>query len=57
MPLLSGIEGPRFEVNVIPHTRERTTFRSLECGARVNLEADMMARYAERLLGSVEVAK
>lgn len=42
--------GRRFEVNVIPHTRAVTTFRSLAPGSRVNLEVDMMARYVERIL-------
>jgi riboflavin synthase len=47
---VNAVEGSRFEVNVIPHTRQATTFRALAPGARVNLEVDMMARYAERLL-------
>jgi len=54
---VNAVQGSRFEVNVIAHTRAVTTFRSLAAGARVNLEADMMARYAERLLASPEVAK
>jgi len=39
-----------FSVNLIPHTLEVTTMKYLKLGARVNLEVDMMARYAERLL-------
>ena len=46
-----------FEVNVIPHTRAVTTLRNLRRGARVNIEVDMIARYAERLLAGPEVAK
>ena len=45
------VNGSRFEVNIIPHTREVTTLRNLEPGARVNLEVDMLARYVERMLG------
>ena len=41
----------RFGVNVIEHTRERTTFGALCAGDRLNLEIDMLARYAARLLG------
>ena len=41
-----------FSVNLIPHTLEVTTMKYLKRGARVNLEVDMMARYAERLLKS-----
>jgi riboflavin synthase len=47
---VNAVEGARFEVNVIPHTRQVTTFRNLGRGARVNLEVDMMARYVERIL-------
>ena len=48
---VNALNGTRFEVNVIPHTREVTTLRHLERGARVNLEVDMLARYVERMLG------
>ena len=40
----------RFRVNLIPHTRAVTTLGSLRPGAFVNVEVDLMARYAERLL-------
>jgi len=39
-----------FEVNLIPHTLERTTLGELAAGRRVNLEVDVVARYVERLL-------
>jgi riboflavin synthase len=39
-----------FDVNIIPHTGEVTTFGGLEVGARVNVEIDVIARYLERLL-------
>jgi riboflavin synthase len=45
----NAVEGSHFEINIIPHTLQATTFRHLVKGARVNLEVDMMARYAERL--------
>jgi riboflavin synthase len=47
---VNAIEGRRFEVNVIPHTRAVTTFGRLAAGGRVNLEVDMLARYVERML-------
>jgi riboflavin synthase len=47
---VNAVEGRLFEVNIIPHTREVTTFRSLTAGASVNLEVDMLARYVERML-------
>ncbi len=40
-----------FEVAVIPHTWEVTTLNRLKPAARVNLEADMLARYVARMLG------
>ncbi len=38
-----------FGVNIIPHTRQCTTFHQLKAGHRVNFEADMLARYVARL--------
>ena len=38
-----------FGVNIIPHTRQCTTFHRLRAGHRVNFEADMLARYVARL--------
>jgi riboflavin synthase len=42
--------GTRFGVNIIEHTRRETTFGALAIGQRVNLEFDLLARYAERIL-------
>jgi riboflavin synthase len=39
----------RFAVNLIPHSLAVTTLGSLVVGAKVNLEADLVARYVERL--------
>ena len=47
---VNAVEGGRFEINIIPHTRAVTTFGKLRAGDAVNLEIDMMARYAERIL-------
>ena len=38
-----------FAVALIPHTLEVTTLGRLEPGARVNLEADVLAKYVEKL--------
>ena len=43
-------EGAEFGVNLIPHTQQVTTLGPLEPGARVNLEIDVIARYAARLM-------
>jgi len=39
-----------FAVALIPHTLEATTLGDLGPGARVNLEADVLAKYVEKLL-------
>ena len=38
-----------FAVHIIPHTLKVTTLGRLAAGARVNVEVDLMARYAARL--------
>jgi riboflavin synthase len=49
---INQVTGPRFGVNLIPHTREVTTLGRLVTGTRVNLEIDQVARYVERLLAA-----
>lgn len=38
-----------FDVNIIPHTQQETTFGTAQVGDKVNLEIDMLARYVARL--------
>ena len=40
-----------FTVSILPQTRAATNLRGLSPGDRVNLEADVIAKYVERLLG------
>lgn len=47
---VNRVHGNEFSINLIPHTLEATMLSTLKAGAKVNLEADMLARYAERLL-------
>jgi len=47
---VNGVRGRRFDVNIVPHTRDNTLFRTYQIGTRVNLEVDIIARYLERLL-------
>lgn len=42
--------GCEISINLIPHTVQNTALGSLEAGARVNLEIDLIARYIERML-------
>lgn len=48
--VINGHDGTDFTINLIPHTLENTMLHAVKLGDRVNLEADMLARYAERLL-------
>jgi riboflavin synthase len=47
---VNEVSGDTFSVLIIPHTLTVTTLGALREGHRVNLEADVMARYAARLL-------
>lgn len=38
-----------FSINLIPHTLENTTLKSLTQGQKVNIEVDQIARYVERM--------
>jgi riboflavin synthase len=46
---VNAVNRERFSVLIIPHTLAVTTFAGLGVGDEVNLEVDMMARYAARL--------
>ncbi len=47
---VNNVEGNRFDVNIVPHTRQKTVFQYYQVGSRVNIEVDIIARYLERLL-------
>jgi riboflavin synthase len=49
---VNAVAGDRFEVAIIPHTLQKTTFGALTPGGRVNLEVDLIARYVARLLST-----
>jgi riboflavin synthase len=46
------VEGRRFNVWIIPHTYQVTTLQDRQTGDAVNLEYDLLAKYAEKLLTS-----
>ena len=46
---VNTVDGVRFSVLIIPHTLAVTTLSSWQAGSEVNLEVDLMARYAARL--------
>lgn len=47
---VNNVAEERFDVFLVPHTREKTSLDALPVGARVNLEVDVLARYVQRLL-------
>ena len=47
---VNEVAAERFSVNLVPHTLAATTLKELAAGSSVNLEVDLLARYAERLL-------
>jgi riboflavin synthase len=47
---VNNVDGDRFDVVLVPHTREKTSLDALPVGAKVNLEVDVLARYVARLL-------
>jgi len=54
---VNAVDGARFSVMLIPHTLEVTTWGQTTPGDRVNIEVDLMARYAERLFTGAEKAQ
>lgn len=46
---VNEVKDRQFSVNIIPHTLAHTNLGGLTAAARVNLEADTVARYVERL--------
>ncbi len=49
---VTAASGDRFTICLIPHTCAVTTLGALGPGAVVNLEADVLAKYVERLVAS-----
>ena len=47
---IAGLEDHAFDVALVPHTLTATTLGRIRPGDEVNLEADVLAKYVERLL-------
>lgn len=54
---VNAVSGADFELNIIPHTAQMTTFNTYRPGSQVNLEVDVIARYLERLLQGDKAAQ
>jgi riboflavin synthase len=50
---VASLDDTGFDVALVPHTLAATTLADLESGDHVNLEADVLAKYVERLLGTM----
>ncbi len=46
-----AVRDDSFTVSILPHTREATNLKSLRVGDFVNLEADVIGKYVEKLAG------
>lgn len=46
---VNEVDGARFGVNIIPHTKDVTTWGAVKVGGAINIEIDTMARYVARL--------
>ena len=48
---VNGVDAQGFDVVLIPHTQGVVHLAEKPVGARVNLEADIIGKYVERLMG------
>ena len=53
---VNGVSGNDLSVLLIPHTLSVTTWGTLKAADRINIEVDLMARYAARLVEAREAA-
>lgn len=52
---VAKVEGRQVSVAVIPHTYQATNLHSLKAGDPVNIEVDVLAKYAEKMLKGEDV--
>jgi riboflavin synthase len=46
---VNDVDGETFNVNLIPHTKDNTTWADIAVNDKINLEIDTLARYVARL--------
>jgi riboflavin synthase len=46
---VARIDGVRVEIAIIPHTYQSTNLHALSSGASLNIEVDVLAKYAEKM--------
>ena len=47
---VASLDEGSFDVSILPQTREKTNLRESKPGRKVNLEADVIGKYVERLM-------
>ncbi|HEY1362127.1 MAG TPA: riboflavin synthase, partial [Xanthobacteraceae bacterium] len=47
---VNGVADDTFSTLIIPHTLQVTSFGTIAAGKELNIEVDLMARYAARLM-------
>ena len=52
---VAAVSDKEFAVSVIPHTRENTALSGKKTGAVVNLENDIIGKYAQKLTGTAQI--
>lgn len=52
---IAALEDGVLSVTIIPHTYENTNLRGKRPGDSVNLETDVLARYVEKMLGTLDI--
>ena len=52
---VAAIEGDVISVTIIPHTWAQTNLRTGKPGDIVNIETDVLAKYVEKMLGSLDL--
>ncbi|MCV6623022.1 riboflavin synthase [uncultured Pseudoteredinibacter sp.] len=53
---VNAVQGAEFELNIVPHTLDKTVMGQYRSGSKINLEVDVIARYLERLLQGEQAA-
>ena len=54
---VAGLAAAEFSVALIPHTLQETTLGGLDTESPVNLEADVLGKYVQKYLYSIEAAR
>jgi riboflavin synthase len=54
---VAAVRKTGFRIWIIPHTWEVTALREREVGSAVNLEADLVGKYVEKMLGQMDLKR